>query len=69
MAKTYRTADGDALDQICAREYGRESGVTEKVLEANPHLRAVAHRLPRGLDITLPDLGPATAPSPVRLWD
>jgi phage tail protein X len=70
MAKVIVTGDGDALDLICYREYGVQAGAVERVLEVNPAIRDVAHRLPRGVQITLPDLAnilPAgTTP---RLWD
>ncbi len=69
MAKSYVTAEGDALDLVCLREYGREAGAVEPVLEANPHIRDVAHRMPRGLTITLPDLNVGERVTPLRLWD
>ena len=70
MASLYVTSAGDALDLICLREYGAQAGAVERVLEANPHIRNVAHRLPVGIKITLPDMvvqdriGQA-----LRLWD
>ncbi len=70
MAEVIITGDDDALDLICYRKYGLQAGAVEQVLEANPAIRGVAHRPPRGLRITLPDLadraGSASAP---RLWD
>lgn len=70
MSRTYVTAEGDALDLICQREYGQQAGAVERVLEANPALKDVAHRLPVGVAIVLPDLNlqSLTAQS-VRLWD
>lgn len=70
MASVYVTRTGDALDLICLREYGAQAGAVEFVLEANPHIGDVAHRLPVGLEITLPDrvvqdkLGQS-----LKLWD
>lgn len=52
----YRTKNGDRLDLVCYRFYGRMRGVVEAVLEANPRL-AETHdvaRLPDGLSIVLP---------------
>ncbi|MBB5515754.1 phage tail protein X [Rubricella aquisinus] len=70
MAGIYRTKEGDALDLICQREYGIAAGAVERVLEANPHIAATAHRLQAGIEITLPDLKVQTiAGQPVRLWD
>lgn len=33
-----RAIQGDTVDLLCFRHYGRTQGVTEKVLEANPGL-------------------------------
>lgn len=68
MTSIYVTKVGDALDLICHREYGVQAGVAEQVLEANPHIKANAHRLPAGVDITLPDLNVQRSQS-LRLWD
>lgn len=65
----YRTKDGDMLDAICYRYYGRSSGVVELVLEANQNLSRQAEQLPSGLMITLPDLPVQTNDiTPLRLW-
>jgi len=65
----YRTRDGDMLDAICWKHYGREAAITA-VLEANPHLAERGPVLPAGLVITLPDLPPAPETAgTVRLWD
>lgn len=70
MASFYVTAVGDALDLICLREYGAQAGAVERVLEANPHIKNVAHRLPVGTEITLPDMMVRDkAGQPLRLWD
>ena len=36
---------GDTLDAICARYYGRTEGVVETVLEANPGLLELCDRI------------------------
>lgn len=69
MAGRYTTVDGDALDLICYRHYGQRAGAAEAVLEANPHIAAIAHKLPLGIVITLPDLGADAGTAALRLWD
>lgn len=68
MSDTHTTIDGDALDFICWRRYGRQSGAVEAVLDANPHLAERGVHYDAGLVITLPALRlpPRT---PLRLWD
>lgn len=69
MASSYVTRAGDALDLICLREYGAEAGAVERVLEANPHIKDVAHRLPVGITIILPDMVVTKTSGALRLWD
>lgn len=69
MSTTYRTRDGDMLDDICWRHYGRQSEAVESVLDANPGLADLGPVYTTGTLITLPDLADPTAVSPVRLWD
>ena len=65
----YRTKDGELLDAICYRYYGRQSGVIELVLAANQNLSRQPEQLPAGLVITLPDLPAQTNDiTPIRLW-
>jgi len=67
MSKTVVTRDGDVLDDICWRHYGRVDGLPA-VLAANPDLAERPAVLPAGLLIRLPDL-PAPVEMPVvRLW-
>ena len=75
----YRTKDGDVLDALCHKHYGREAGrpvrgtqtgAVEAVLEANPGLADQGPILPAGLLIILPDLPePVPHRQPLRLWD
>ncbi|TAN72314.1 MAG: phage tail protein [Magnetospirillum sp.] len=66
---TYRTRQGDTVDAICWRYYGRESA-SEAVLEANRGLAGHGPILPAGLEIELPDLAmPAPASTLIKLWD
>jgi len=70
MSAFYVTSENDALDLICARHYGRQAGAVEMVLEANPDIAAVAHRLPVGHSIVLPDTASnGLGQKSVRLWD
>lgn len=58
--------DGERLDLICWRYYGRLCGrVVEQVLAANPGLsRLGPHALPAGTVIGLPALPAAATPGP-----
>jgi phage tail protein X len=69
MPTQYRTRDGDRLDDICWRHYGRSSGLVEPALDANPGLADPGPVYPTGVVIELPDLPAPTQPGPVRLWD
>ncbi len=60
---------GETLDAIAWRHYGRTAGVVEAVLEANPGLAALGPQLPLGTAVELPDIAPATEVALVQLWD
>jgi len=64
----YRTKDGDVVDMIAWKVYGRE-GMAVAIYEANPGLADIGPILPAGVLIDLPDapVVQATAPA-VRLW-
>lgn len=66
---TVTLAIPEALDAVCRRTYGDESGYLEAVLDANPGLTAPI--LPVGTVIVLPDLSApaATDQAVVTLWD
>ncbi|MAM73387.1 tail protein X [uncultured Tistrella sp.] len=75
MTTLYRTIDGDVLDRICWRHYGRHDVVAE-VLAANPGLAGKGPVYPANLAVLLPDVPRATAGRTipvarerVRLWD
>ena len=63
----YTCVDGDVLDAICWRFYGRVD-VLWQVLEANPGLAELGAVYPTGLVIKLPEVGQPVK-STVRLWD
>lgn len=61
---------GDTVDAICWRHYGRTAGVTEAVLEANPGLADQGAVIPHGTAVVLPDAAPqAEQRQVVNLWD
>ena len=61
---------GDTVDAICWRYYGRTAGVTEAVLDANPCLADLGPVIPHGTAVTLPDAAPqAEQRQVVNLWD
>ncbi|MBS7660568.1 tail protein X [Pseudomonas lalucatii] len=65
-----RAQQGDTLDLLCWRHYGRTAGVVEQVLEANPGLADLGATLPHGTLVNLPS-APAQAEQRqmVNLWD
>ena len=60
---------GDTLDAICARYYGRTEGVVETVLEANPGLSELGVILPHGTALELPDVDSAPVTETINLWE
>lgn len=64
-----RAMQGETLDAICQRIYGRTAGVTEAVMEANPGLADLGAVLPHGTEIEMPDTPPQPAVQRVQLWD
>lgn len=65
-----RARQGDTVDQLCWRHYGRTGGVTEQVLQANPGLADLGPVLPQGHLVELPDQpAPMAARQLVQLWD
>jgi len=47
---------GDTVDALCWRHYGRTDGTVEAVLEANAGLADYGPVLPHGLAVELPEL-------------
>lgn len=63
-------SQGDTVDAICWRYYGRTAGVTELVLEANPGLADLGPIIPHGTQVALPDAAPQAEQRQVlNLWD
>lgn len=67
-----RAQQGDTLDALCWRHYGRTGTVVEAVLAANPGLADLGPVVPHGTPIDLPELGAASQANTTRLvqlWD
>ncbi|NCG50825.1 tail protein X [Serratia fonticola] len=60
---------GDTLDALCHRHYGRTESVVEAVLLANPGLAEVGVILHHGTAVTLPVMETAPTTETVQLWD
>lgn len=60
---------GDTLDALCARYYGRTEGVVETVLQANPGLSELGVILPHGTAIDLPDVASPPVTETINLWE
>lgn len=68
MTRTMTTRQGDVVDQIAKQVYGRTTGATEALLNANPQIAGLPPRLPAGVVVVLPDLATAETKPTVRLW-
>lgn len=60
---------GDTVEQICWRYYGRTQQAVELVYAANPGLAESGPVLMHGCGVTLPDLPESPADETVNLWD
>lgn len=60
---------GDTLDALCVRYYGRTEGVVETVLQANPGLSELGVILPHGTATDLPDVETSPTAETLNLWD
>ena len=69
MATHMRAIQGDTVDAICWRHYGRTAGVTEAVLEANPGLADFGPQIPQGTLVLMPTEAPQPLRQMVNLWD
>jgi phage tail protein X len=63
------TLQGDTLDMVCARYYGRTEGLVESVLLANPGLAEHGVQLPHGTLVELPEAQTAPVAESISLWD
>lgn len=70
MSTTLYARQGDTVDLICWRHYGRTRDVTEAVLEANPGLADIGPVLPHGHAVIMPAAAAAVvADNSIHLWD
>lgn len=60
---------GDTVDALCQRYYGKTQGVTEQVLLSNPGLADKGPILPHGCPVEMPDIIQATSVQTLQLWD
>jgi phage tail protein X len=64
------TRQGDTVDLLCWRLYGRTDGTVEAVLEANAGLADMGVVLPAGTVVELPDIATVESTAPlVQLFD
>ncbi|TKC83641.1 phage tail protein [Trinickia terrae] len=65
-----RALQGDTVDALCWRHYGRANGTVEAVLEANAGLAELGVVLPVGTPVYLPSLGTVASTKPLlQLFD
>lgn len=68
--KQVQAMQGDTIDLICWRYYGQTQGITEQVLEANPHLAGQGVILDIGIIVNLPDIVTRQQQQhSINLWD
>jgi len=60
---------GDTVDLLCWRYYGRTESVVEQVYAANVGLAEQGAILPHGYAVELPDITQAAVSETVSLWD
>ncbi|MDR3432067.1 MAG: tail protein X [Rouxiella aceris] len=60
---------GDSVDALCWRYYGRTESVVEQVYAANAGLADVGVILPHGYPLELPELPLSAVRETVQLWD
>lgn len=63
------TKQGDTIDLICHRHYGRTAGITELVIRANPGVENYTGALPQGMVINLPIEAPSATKTTTQLWE
>jgi phage tail protein X len=63
-------SQGDTLDEICFRVYGKTAGITEAVLAANHRLADMGPVLKMGTMVELPNVSPPESKKTIiQLWD
>ena len=69
MTTQARTLQGESVDALCWRHYGRTADVVEAVLEANPGLAGLGPVLPQGLQVRMPVGTAKQIQTVIQLWD
>lgn len=69
MPRIVEAHQGDTLDRLCHRHYGRTEGIVERVYQQNPGLCELGPVLPIGTAVTLPDMDTTPQRARVQLWD
>lgn len=65
-----KTQQGDTVDMLCWRHFGRTQGLVEVVLELNPGLADYGAVLPHGLIVEIPEAPQDKPETPqIKLWD
>ncbi len=64
----YITKDGETLDYIVWKHYGKTDGILEQVLVINRHLARFDAVLPAGVVITLPEITQPSNNNKIKLW-
>ena len=59
---------GDTVDLLCFRYYGRTQGVVEQVLETHPNL-CLTTELNAGQWVDMPDITEPKQKDIIQLWD
>jgi len=60
---------GDTVDALCWRHYGRTASVVEQVYAANVGLADLGAELPHGYAVELPEVAQAAVTETVSLWE
>ncbi|MGB0859477.1 MAG: tail protein X [Pseudoalteromonas spongiae] len=70
LAQRIYTKQGETVDSICHQHYGNTAGITEQVIEANPHVAFLSPVLPTNTLLLLPNIAkPASTKNLIQLWD
>lgn len=64
-----RAIQGDTVDRICYRIYGKTAGITEAVYEANAGLADIGPIIPTGTLVKLPEVASQPTQATVQLWN
>jgi len=60
---------GDTVDSMCWRFYGRTASIVEKVYNANKNIADWGPVLPHGTAVDMPEIAEAPVKESLRLWD